>query len=271
MKLFLYKLAKKNKFLGSIIRTQQIEKLKKNLNSNPAVLNSVLGNFTIHHSGTDDHISVINSTILKETYNITFCPQGKELLQRFNTKGNEQNLILDLGAHIGVSMVYFASVFPEALIIGVEPNIDSIKLLERNLCKLEINRWKVFNACIGANDFENVAIYDNNNGSWAISLLNYTNQNKPLAYVNKISLKSLLDEYQDLNNLILKVDIEGAEKELFQDRGSWIILNSFELVIIELHDWMLPGENSSLPVFEWAINFEREIIVQGVNVFLFKK
>jgi FkbM family methyltransferase len=167
-------------------------------------------------------------------------------------------------------MLYFATFYPKCYVIGVEPNGESIHLLKRNLSQLDINRWQIHSACIGAKDYDNVAIYDNNNGSWAVSVINYTNQNKPLAYVENISLESLLKSYTDFKNVILKVDIEGAEKELFEDRGNWVIFDSFELIIIELHDWMLPNENTAKPVFEWAVNCNREILVRGVNVFLFK-
>jgi len=62
---------------------------------------------------------------------------------------------------------------------------------------------------------------------------------------------------------ILKIDIEGAEKEVFSDSSSWI--ERVESIIIELHDHMKIGcnrsfyNNSNGFVDEWR---------QGENVYL---
>ena len=41
--------------------------------------------------------------------------------------------ILDLGAHIGLTAIYFARVFPKARIACVEPHPDNVRLLRKNL------------------------------------------------------------------------------------------------------------------------------------------
>ena len=43
--------------------------------------------------------------------------------------------------------------------------------------------------------------------------------------------------------LICKIDIEGGESDLFSANDAWI--DQFPLIIIELHDWLLPGTSNS--------------------------
>jgi hypothetical protein len=42
---------------------------------------------------------------------------------------------------------------------------------------------------------------------------------------------------------MIKIDIEGFESDLFADNVDWIA--SPAVIMIELHDWMLPGQYSS--------------------------
>ena len=63
--------------------------------------------------------------------------------------------------------------------------------------------------------------------------------------VKSISPASILSrpEVADTTPLIFKVDIEGGERDLFSGDTAW--MNRFPLIIIELHDWMLPFSGSS--------------------------
>jgi hypothetical protein len=90
MKAYLYRLLKKSSFLGPIIENQKVQRLKKRLRLNPAILNTVLGRFNIYHPCTQDHLSVIKSTILMKSYDIRFCIQGKVLLNRMKSKEFEK-------------------------------------------------------------------------------------------------------------------------------------------------------------------------------------
>lgn len=57
---------------------------------------------------------------------------------------------------------------------------------------------------------------------------------------------------------LIKIDIEGHEKKLFESNTDW--MKYFKIIIIELHDWMLPNENISETFYkalkENLINYE---------------
>jgi FkbM family methyltransferase len=166
--------------------------------------------------------------------------------------------------------LYLIPTFPESDIVCIEPNDESYRILENNKFNVNAKKVHTINSCIGASDAQNIPIFENGNGSWSVSEFNYTQQVNPIGYTNKISLQTILSKFNDYDCFILKVDIEGSEKELFNNRSCWDLINKFEVVIIELHDWMLPGQNTAKPVFEWAVNNNRDILISGVNVFYFK-
>lgn len=60
---------------------------------------------------------------------------------------------------------------------------------------------------------------------------------------------------------ILKIDIEGAESELFQDVEQW--LGDWPVVMVEIHDWMLPGSASSANVLKAFAEHGRDVIIRG--------
>jgi hypothetical protein len=63
--------------------------------------------------------------------------------------------------------------------------------------------------------------------------------------------------------LIAKIDIEGFESDLFAADTDWI--DQTTVLIIEPHDWMLPGQGSSR-TFRAAMGPEFDMLVSGENL-----
>jgi hypothetical protein len=62
---------------------------------------------------------------------------------------------------------------------------------------------------------------------------------------------------------ILKIDIEGSEKELFEsDYDYW--LSRTKILIIELHDRLKP--ETSKTVFKALLNYQFSVIIKGQNL-----
>src|SRR2546428_4586488 len=57
-------------------------------------------------------------------------------------------VILDIGSHIGASILYFRELFPRARIFGFEPHPETFKLLQLNVAKLD--SVSVFNYGLGS-------------------------------------------------------------------------------------------------------------------------
>jgi FkbM family methyltransferase len=139
------------------------------------------------------------------------------------------NSIVDLGANIGLSVFYFASRFPQARIIGLEPDLENFKLLEANT--------KNF----GHLDLVNGGIWNRR-----ASLKIENPHARPDSYrlcectpgtpgsVSAFSIPDLLETHRMREIDILKADIEGAEVQLFSD-GCEAWLPKVHTLIIELH------------------------------------
>jgi hypothetical protein len=89
--------------------------------------------------------------------------------------------------------------------------------------------------------------------------------------VRTISVPSVLNDAAcaDTIPLLIKIDIEGGEQFLFASNTDWLGL--FPLIIIELHDWMLPWSGNSRNFFRRIAEYEFDVVHRGENLFLFNR
>ena len=148
----------------------------------------------------------------------------------------QPKLILDCGANIGLSAIYFANKYPGAQIYAIEPEKETFAVLKYNTCFYE--NIHAINA--GLWDKETF-IRVENRGFGSLGWMTFeTTEDDPAALKTVTVSKILQDSGFDIIDL-LKVDIEGAEKEVFgaPDVHEW--LSCVNVVAIELHDRMKRG------------------------------
>jgi FkbM family methyltransferase len=166
-------------------------------------------------------------------------------------------IIIDAGANVGAASIWFARLFPLANILAVEPDAANA-----NVCRLNtrsLPNVKVFEAAIGSGSGR-VSLSNPENQAWAIQ----TMRDKD-GEVSVYSISELIQKVQGpAKLLIVKIDIEGFEDDLFKIHTEWV--DEAEVIIIEPHDWMAPGVGKSLN-FQKAIakrNFE--LLISGDNI-----
>ncbi len=95
---------------------------------------------------------------------------------------------------------------------------------------------------------------------------NYQIQSSPDGKILINSINGLLKKY-DKNYVpyIIKIDIEGFESNLFSENCEWI--NLFPIIIIELHDWMIPKGKTSYNFLNAIAPLDRDFICLGENIF----
>ena len=150
------------------------------------------------------------------------------------------NTVLDLGANIGVTSCLFARLYPEARIVSVEPELSNYELLCRNIAP-----WPRITAVNGAVWGEKcpLCFLDPHEGHWGMRVIpspNGENGGPPSLTVAEIM------EGHDLKTVdLLKIDIEGAEKAIFEspDLDRW--LSHVGLIAIELHP-QVPGASEAV-------------------------
>jgi FkbM family methyltransferase len=107
--------------------------------------------------------------------------------------------IVDLGSNIGLSLLYFRLRFPDARLIGVEPDPQAFALLERNAPGVTLHH-----AAVGTED--GTATFWSAPGAVASSLHHTHDAQQPVE-VPVRTLDSLVSEPID----ILKLVVEGSE------------------------------------------------------------
>ena len=170
-------------------------------------------------------------------------------------------VILDCGANIGFSSYWFSEEYPQAVIIAVEPDKDNIEYLKLNtrFCK----NVKVMEGAISSIDC-NMVLTNKEMGSDAFRTV--IDQNGPIMGVSVIKLLKMYG--YDLENLFLvKIDIEGFESDLFSSNFEWI--DSAKAIIVEPHDWLLPGQAKSQNLLRVISKNPRDFVINGEHIISF--
>jgi len=174
----------------------------------------------------------------------------------------EPKTILDLGANIGLSALYFAKRFPNANILAVEPDKDNFEVALKNTKgydKIKLVQKGVWNK----NTF--LEIIDPGADKDAYMVKEIANQTT--TSIEAIDIETLLQQEGWVAIDILKIDIEGSEKELFSDNyEKW--LPKTRLIFVEIHDHMRKG--ASKAVFSAISNYDFNFSMKEENLIFMK-
>lgn len=172
--------------------------------------------------------------------------------------------ILDAGANIGLASILLANRFPQAKIIAIEPEAENFALLERNVAPypnitpIRAALW---------HDNSTVEIVDPGLGYWGFTVRSGTqkraSRDQSSTRVPAMTVDAIMQKYGLEQIDILKIDIEGAEYEVFDDPSRWI--SKVGALIVELHDRFRPG--CSRRFYSRSSGFEHEWQL-GENVYL---
>jgi FkbM family methyltransferase len=151
-----------------------------------------INNREIQLCANDDcHVGIFEEMFVYQSYDL-------------NLLGFEPEIIIDVGAHIGLFSVAAAARWPKALILAFEPHPKNAVWARKNF---EVNKVKgcVVEAVAGKEscyvDFD------------ASSGMGYVSSCENSIRVSAIDLASLIKSFSAFS-LLLKMDIEGGEKDL---------------------------------------------------------
>jgi FkbM family methyltransferase len=143
--------------------------------------------------------------------------------------------IIDGGAHVGCSTVWFARKYPDAKIIAVEAERGNFEMLCRNTAKFP-NVECVHAAIWKSNEF--LRLEDPLADPWGFRVV--PSESRQGELVRAVTVSDLLSMSGYPRIGLLKLDIEGAEKGVFShDFTYW--LPRTDAIIVELHDRISPG------------------------------
>jgi FkbM family methyltransferase len=166
---------------------------------------------------------------------------------------------VDAGAHIGCASVWLGSRYPNAKIIAIEPDRENFELLEHN-----IDRYPNITAIHGAlwGRHGNLALMDPGHGSWGYRVKEDVDSDE---MIPAVTIDDILMKFDLCGIDVLKVDIEGAEVEVFRSSETWI--DRVDAIIIELDDRHTPG--CSIALFRATEDFDIEMR-RGENLALMR-
>jgi len=156
-------------------------------------------------------------------------------------------LIIDLGANIGFASKYFSLIYPLAKVLAVEPDAGNCEIFRQNLHKDAL----LFNAAISFETGSAELIHTGRNCAFRV-------EKNIGGAVILMTVPELLEVSPSSIPFLIKIDIEGFESELFAKNTDWIDL--FPILLIELHDWMLPNSNVTKNFLNEIANRNREFM-----------
>lgn len=146
-------------------------------------------------------------------------------------------VIIDAGANIGTSTIFFAMKYPNARIYAIEPEQTNFDLLLKNTKNLK-NVVAIKAAIWGR--IEKRMIQNRSTGHWGYTVSEPTNGAKATGQeIDCVTMNSLMDQNGIAKIDLLKMDIEGGEKDVLESSSSWI--DSVNIITAELHDRICLG------------------------------
>ena len=181
---------------------------------------TIPGKLWMRESGSD--ISTFHEVVIRQVYRAAAV------------HARDARFIMDLGANIGLASRYFLTAAPRSKVFAVEPQVETFAVLARNMQeeirrgRCEVLHGAAWNTngriCLEAPphgaDFDSVRVANNSFNIDCLTIPSFT-------------MSSLLQRCGFPHIDLLKVDIEGAEIQLFQNDTSWV--DRVRSIAIEFH------------------------------------
>ena len=154
---------------------------------------------------------------------------GYDFLYLMQDTIKSSNNILDGGANIGAFSRIIHAINPNAKIIAVELEESNCEMVKMNM---KFSNTEILHGAIWNKD-EKLSIQNHEVGHEAGFCVDVNNKGKGV--VNGYTIDMIFDKYNIEKLDIVKLDVEGAEIEIFDDSSEkW--LDRVNILIVELHD-----------------------------------
>jgi FkbM family methyltransferase len=184
---------------------------------------------------------------------------------------DDVRVVIDAGANVGYASLWFAARFPQAQIVAIEPDRGNFRQIATN-CR-GLDRIGLIEAALWSHDGTIGLQTSTKEGmlpamalqTWETGAAEAGENTRPVPAVSVTSLK----KHFGIDRIdVFKIDIEGAEREVFGagDR-SWI--DEVRCFIIEVHEFFRPGARKA--VFDALPASHYEIVTRGENIYFYRR
>lgn len=200
--------AVKNEGIGTYLALRRLERAPAHGPAVPVILSNLREPIYLR-PGSEDVRTVINNVIREEWGKLPRSVQPA--------------VVVDAGAYIGDTAAYFATRFPTARVLALEPHPVSGEMARRNL---SLYGDQVTFAGLALWSKNGVVEFGGVETRAGVGLGNLS--------VRAVSVDGLLTEFGLESIDLLKMDVEGAEVEIFKSPNlAW--LNAVERILLEVH------------------------------------
>jgi FkbM family methyltransferase len=209
---------------------------------------TTLGKYSVNYPNSTEYHSLKREIWTQNTY--------------FFETDLDSPFIVDIGAHIGISVLYFKSIYPASRILAFEPNPLSFKILSENIYNNGLEDIVLVQEAIsntkGTKDFH----IDNSQSNWHSnsSFLKGGWTGKEDTKCIKVKTTTL-EEYANEDIDMLKIDIEGNKLQILK---SIKILPRVKNIAVEYH----PVKGSKVKNILDILNryFDIQILEEGKEI-----
>ena len=214
------------------------EKFKEQLLSNNLIIN-------VENKNNDYYVKLKDCSILIRDFKHSdysvfyqiFNKKEYEILlsiYHLNMLNFEKTIIIDAGANVGYTSIFFLNKLDNPQIFGIEPSKANIEIYKKNIILNGYSENVIFyeNALCGeVNKKFNIDSSFRDGLDWGL----FTQEDE-FGLIRGITLNQIIFENK-LNYIsILKIDIEGSERFIFKEDGDLEFLNITKIIALEIHD-----------------------------------
>lgn len=211
--------------------------------------------------GTSDW-RVLHQILVEEEYDPASQPHDDALTRLYQDTldRSEVPVIIDCGANIGLASVWYARRYPHARVIAVEPEPGNYRVLAMNA-----RNYPNITAVHGGISDRRTRMTLSNVGDapWAWE----TREDGETGEIATFTVPDLLATVPGSRAMIVKIDIEGGEMDLFRSNTAWS--RQAPLIVFESHDPLFAWRGTFHAIVAALVDRPRDYIQKGENTFAF--
>jgi FkbM family methyltransferase len=154
---------------------------------------------------------------------------------------NPAPFILDCGSNIGISVLFFKTLFPNSTITAFEPSAGAFACLQATVLQNSLKGVSLHNLALAGQAGElDFFVPPDNPGHLCMSSAAGRTPGGRAVKVAAVTLSPFVDRPVDL----VKMDIEGPETQVLAEMEKTGKLNMVSRLIVEYHHHLTPQDNS---------------------------
>jgi FkbM family methyltransferase len=166
--------------------------------------------------------------------------------QEYNFVCNEDCILIDIGANVGIASIYFSQLDHVQKIYSFEPVKDTFEIAENNLKRNNIMKISQFsNFGLGNLERKEQFLFRNNakgncgiRGQLSPSYHGENDYEKRTVLIKQATevLEPIFNENKNFK-IVVKMDCEGSEYEILENLYNSYLLNRIHIIVLEWHDF----------------------------------